>query len=243
MTDSHRFELALVMPVYNEEACIVEVVQSWHRELNRLGIDFVMLVLNDGSKDGTASQLAQFSANKQIVVINKTNSGHGPTILQGYRQAVSDAVWVFQTDSDDEMSPACFAQLWQRREEYAALFGFREGRSQNLGRRLISSVSRLAVGLLFGAGITDVNTPYRLIRSDILAQIIATIPDDTFAPNILISGVIASSHLPVLNLPVPHEGRKSGTVSIVRWRLWRAAARSLLQTIAFGFKGVRVRDL
>jgi glycosyltransferase involved in cell wall biosynthesis len=240
MTGTRRFDLALVMPVYNEEACIAAVVQSWHDELCRLGLNFVMLVMNDGSRDGTAEQLAHFDGNGRIMVITKPNSGHGPTILQGYRQAAEIAEWVFQTDSDDEMSPLYFAQLWQRRNDYPALFGFRADRSQRRGRQLISAVSRLAVGLLFGAGITDVNTPYRLIRSDVLSRIAVAIPDDTFAPNILISGVIACSCLPVLNLPVPHEGRKSGTVSIVSWRLWRAAARSLLQTILFRFKGVKV---
>jgi hypothetical protein len=47
-----QFELALVMPVYNEEQCIAEVVQSWCEELVKLGIDFRMIILNDGSQVG-----------------------------------------------------------------------------------------------------------------------------------------------------------------------------------------------
>lgn len=233
-------ELALVMPVYNEEACIKAVVDSWLAELDRLGIDFRMIILNDGSRDATATKLALFSTNGRIQVINKENSGHGPTILQGYRLAIAQAEWVFQVDSDDEMEAAHFESLWKLRGEYAALFGFRSGRQQNAGRRLISSVSRLSVNLLFGRGVVDVNTPYRLIRSNALKKIVAMIPDDTFAPNILISGALAASRQPVLNLPIPHEGRKSGQVSIVKWRLWKAAACSLLQTLVFRFKYFRV---
>lgn len=236
-----RCELMLVMPVYNEAACICGVVDAWCAELTRLGIDFGMIILDDGSRDATAEKLAVYRDNPRIAVISKENSGHGPTILCGYRLAVERADWVFQTDSDDEMSPVHFQRLWSERRNYPALFGCRAGRRQNPGRRLISAVSRLAVRLLFAPGITDVNTPYRLMRSDLLARIIAAIPADTFAPNILISGVVAASGLPVLNLPVPHEGRKSGTVSIVKWRLWRAACRSLVQTLVFSGKRVKVK--
>jgi len=235
-----RNTLALVMPVYNEEACIVSVMEAWHAELTRLEIDFRMIVLNDGSRDGTAARLTRFAGRERIRVINKENSGHGPTILQGYRLAVEQAEWVFQVDSDDEMGAASFEKLWAERERYAALFGCRSSRQQGAGRRLISAVSRCAVHLLFGKGVVDVNTPYRLMRSSILKDIVALIPDDTFAPNILISGILVALRQPVLNIPVPHQGRKTGQVSIVKWRLWKAAACSLLQTVRFRF--VRFKD-
>jgi dolichol-phosphate mannosyltransferase len=233
-------ELALVMPVYNEDACIEAVIDAWYAELSRLGIDFRMIVLNDGSRDNTEARLSHFAGNEQIQVINKENSGHGRTILQGYRLAVAQAEWVFQVDSDDEMGAAHFEGLWKAREGYAALFGFRSGRQQNVGRKLISSISRLAVEMLFGRGIVDVNTPFRLIRSRLLKEIVAMIPVNTFAPNILISGVLAASNQPLLNIPVPHEGRKTGQVSIVKWRLWKAAACSLMQTAVFRIKYFRV---
>lgn len=229
-------ELALVMPVYNEQVCICNVVDGWYDELTRLGMTFSMIVLNDGSTDGTSNKLATYSDNPHIDVIDKVNSGHGPTILEGYRLAVSRAEWVFQVDSDDEMSHSSFANLWQQREGYVAVFGYREGRQQNIGRSLISAVSRMAVKFLFGQGVIDVNTPYRLMRSSVLGEIIKQIPARTFAPNILISGVIAASKQPILNVPVAHEGRKTGTVSIVKWRLWKAAMLSLFQTITFRAK-------
>lgn len=234
-------ELALVMPVYNEQACICNVIEGWHDELTRLGINFQIIVLNDGSRDETSDKLAGYSSQPRIEVINKENSGHGPTILKGYSLAVQHAEWVFQVDSDDEMSHSHFSDLWQHRNVCAALFGYRKGRQQNIGRSIISAVSRMAVRSLFGKGIIDVNTPYRLMRSCVLKEIINQIPVDTFAPNILISGVIAASNLPILNVPVTHEGRKTGTISIVRWRLWKAAMRSLLQTI--NFRLTRYRQL
>ena len=123
-------ELIVVMPVYNEAECIQNVLSEWRDALENLGIDFQIVALNDGSKDQTATGLEAFAEDARFQIVNKANSGHGPTILEGYRDAVSRAKWVFQVDSDDEMKPASFGELWKRREKYDALFGYRHNREQ-----------------------------------------------------------------------------------------------------------------
>ncbi|MBN1867695.1 glycosyltransferase family 2 protein [Candidatus Sumerlaeota bacterium] len=225
------YDLAVVIPAYNEEACIARVVESWRDVLSGLDIQFRIVVLNDGSRDGTAQALEVFRDDDRIEVANKANSGHGPTILVGYGMACAMADWVFQCDGDDEIKAVHFHEFWKRRDDYDALLGVRVGRVQNAGRRFISAVSRLAVRVLFGRGVGDVNVPYRLIRAGLLKEIVASIPPDTFAPNVIVSGALARARARILNLPVPHEGRTTGSVSIVRWRLWKSAARALWQTI------------
>ena len=224
-------DLAVVMPVYNEADCIVEVIDSWRSMLTEQRIDFRMIVLNDGSRDGTADALKAFAGDGRIEIVNKPNSGHGPTILQGYRRAVEIARWVFQVDSDNEMGPEHFPHFWRIREDYDAILGIRGGREQNAPRRVISAASRLAVGMMYGKGVVDVNVPYRLIRADMLKGIIAQIPADTFAPNVVISGALSRSGVRIWNEKVPFRGRTTGTVSIVKWKLWKSAARALWQTI------------
>ncbi|MEN6626055.1 MAG: glycosyltransferase family 2 protein [Candidatus Sumerlaeia bacterium] len=226
-----QHELVLVMPVYNEEDCIAGVVRQWAEVLERTVPDYKMLVLNDGSRDRTARALEPFANNPKIEIVDKPNSGHGPTILMGYRRAVAEGAWVFQTDSDDEMPAESFPELWGRREDFDFLFGARGGREQSLGRKLISQVSRLAVRLLFKPGVDDVNTPYRLMRAEALAEILPAIPDDAFAPNVIISGLCARRGCRIDNAVVPHRGRRTGSVSIVKWKLWKSAARALVQTI------------
>jgi glycosyltransferase involved in cell wall biosynthesis len=233
---SNRYDLILIMPVYNEEACIESVVNSWIDALEHLNINYLMLVLNDGSRDNTASRLMNFSENKRMRIMNKINSGHGPTILMGYTLAVLEAEWVFQVDSDDELKPDQFNELWQRRDSFDALFGFRIGRNQSASRKIISLISRNVVSKIFGGGILDVNIPYRLIRSGVLKNIIATIPSVSFAPNVLISGALTALRYRIYNHPVNHVNRKTGTVSIVSWKLWKAAFISFVQTIEFRFR-------
>ncbi len=224
------------MPVYNEEACIAQVMADWLGMLEGVVADFRLIVLNDGSRDGTAAALAPFRADPRVEVIDKPNSGHGPTILIGYRRALELADWVFQVDSDDEMPATHFPRLWERRDGYDLLLGIRAGREQGLGRRLISSVSRASVRLLFGHGVADVNSPYRLMRAAALAEFLPFIPADTFAPNVVLSGLFARRRLRIDQLPVPHRGRRTGTASIVRWRLWKSAARAFVQTLRLALR-------
>jgi glycosyltransferase involved in cell wall biosynthesis len=221
----------MVMPVYNEEECIADVVKSWRDTLAGLDIQFRMIVLNDGSRDGTEQALAGFADDDRIEVVNKQNSGHGPTILEGYRSAVTMADWVFQCDSDDEMKAEFFPDLWQKRDEHDALFGVRQGRVQNLARIVISTIARLTVRVFFGRGVVDINTPYRLIRRGLLEQIVQQIPDDTFAPNVIISGSLARAGVRICNHPVPHQNRQTGAVSIVKWKLCKSAVRAFWQTL------------
>lgn len=229
--DPGRFELALVMPVYNEAECIAAVIEKWHAALKACTSSFVMIILNDGSKDDTEQRLEAFWGRPDFAIVNKSNSGHGPTILQGYDLACEAADWVFQTDSDDEMPPDTFAELWRARADHDLLLGVRANRRQNAARWVITRVSRLATRVLFGAGVHDVNTPYRLMRASALKPLLSLIPRDTFAPNVIISGLAARRGWRVFEWPVPYQGRKSGVVSIVRWKLWRAAFRAFRQTV------------
>ena len=224
-------DLAIVMPVCNEQACIARVIGSWLAMFAELSISFRMIVINDGSRDGTAQSLDAFLGVPHVEIIHKANTGHGPTVLMGYRKAVSEARWVFQCDSDDEMSAIHFPRMWETRDAYDAIIGIRTGRRQTATRRFISACSRVTVRGLFGKAVADVNAPYRLIRSELLREIIALMNDDTFAPNVVISGALSACGARVSNLPVPHEYRRTGSVSIVKWKLWKAAGQSLWQTI------------
>ena len=228
-------ELIAVIPVYNEAECIVEVIQSWKQVFAGLNIDFSILVLNDGSKDNTGAELAKLIKDDRVEVVNKANSGHGPTILRGYGLAAQKAEWIFQVDSDNEMSAEYFSSIWSQRSGYDFLIGIRHHRVSPLPRRLITAFSRFSVWMLFGWGITDVNCPYRLMKRQFLLEALELLPADTFAPNVIISGLALKKHLRIYQTLVPHIQRKTGKVSIVKWNLWKSAIKSFFQTIKFGF--------
>jgi dolichol-phosphate mannosyltransferase len=231
VTGSLGLDLSIVMPVYNEGAVIADVVSAWCRTFERLEINHECRVYDDGSTDDTASALDDLAAaHPGVVVTHQANAGHGPTILRGYREARGQ--WVFQIDSDDEMGTDAFQEFWSRRDQYDFLVARRDGRQSPLARHLISAFSRLTVRLAFGRSVWDVNCPYRLMRRDPLMRLLTRVPEGTFAPNVILTGLAAQAGLRLGELPVPHRGRKTGKVSLFGLGAWKAAWRCFRETVS-----------
>lgn len=231
-TSVGKCDLVVVMPVYNEEAVIEKAVQQWCSVLEGLNLQFRLLVLNDGSRDGTKNVLDAYSPSSNLHVVHKKNSGHGPTILQGYRDAVTTASWVFQTDSDMEMLPEDFPVFWDQRAEFDFLIGDRQGRGGPVTRRLVTWILRWVLRIFYGPGIQDANCPFRLMRSEPLAPMLDQLPDDTFAPNAVLSGAFVAKSLRIKQIPVDFYPRSTGEVSIKHWKLLKGAALSFWQVFS-----------
>lgn len=232
-------QLSVIIPAYNEEGAIAGVVTGWAAELARHGIDYEIRVYNDGSRDRTGQVVEELArANPRIVAIAQANRGHGATVLRGYDEAASD--WIFQVDGDGEIGPGDFGQFWQRRNEFDFLIGHRADRQSALGRRIISAVSRQAVRVLFGSGVHDVNTPYRLMRRAAITPLLPLV-QGTFAPNVILAGLAVRAGLRVYQAPVHHRSRTAGVVSIGGWKLWRSAIRSFRETVVVGLAYSRRR--
>ncbi|MEQ6123913.1 glycosyltransferase family 2 protein [Pseudotenacibaculum sp. MALMAid0570] len=229
-------ELKIIIPVYNEEGAISDVISDWTQTLNSLEIDYTIYTFNDGSKDQTLNILNQLAKeNQKLYVVDKPNSGHGPTILKGYKENL-DAQWLFQIDSDNELKANEFEKFWKARNDFDFLIGYRIQRNSPLPRIITTLISRLTVGFFYGNRVKDVNAPFRLIRTSKFHDDILRIPDDTFAPNLIVSGIANLRKLRIQQFPVTHHHRETGEVSIKKWKLFKAAFKSLIQTIMFRFK-------
>lgn len=229
-------DLIVVLPVYNEAQIIQTVIEDWATTLRALNIDFEIRAYNDGSTDDTLTKLRDIvHTHPELNIIEKPNSGHGPTILKGYRDA--DATYIFQVDSDNEMKAKYFALLWKERNNYDCIMGKRAFSFKvPLPRRIVSYMAKMAVRFFYGSGISDVNVPYRLMRKDKFIDIFTAIPADTFAPNVIISGMVIRNKLRIKDFFIPTDFRATGTVSIQRMRLLKVAIRSFRETIAFAVR-------
>jgi dolichol-phosphate mannosyltransferase len=224
------------MPVYNEVACIKQVLTSWTSTLTQLGIHFRLIVIDDGSTDGTSGILESLRGEPWIEIITQKNAGHGPALLTGYARAVEMAQWVFQTDSDDEMDPADFPALWQRKDTFEAGFGVRQRSRRGPVRRAITATSRWMVRLLFGGAVEDVNVPFRLIPSHFLRALLPTIPPKSFAPNVMIAAAFGQSQLRIYNHPLRNRPRQTGISFKRELSVFLGAARALWQVLFFSIK-------
>ena len=231
--NSQKIDLAVIIPVYNEEGSIEKVINKWNNELLQTSINFKIHVYNDGSKDKTLHILNRLKVcNKNLIVHNKQNSGHGPTILQGYCEN-SYAEWIFQADSDDEIEPEAFHKFWVCRDKYEIIIGRRTERNSPLSRTIISYTARFLTSILYGMSVFDVNCPYRLIKTSSFKDCFSSIPKSTFAPNVIVSGYAAWQRLRTAEIEVLFKPRATGEVSIKRLKLFKAAVVSGWQVVAY----------
>lgn len=210
-------ELAVVMPIYNEAANIEAVVTEWVTEFERLGISFVLLAVNDGSKDGTGAVLKTLADRYPgVVPVERQNSGHGRACRAGYMLAIErGAEWTLQIDSDGQCDPGFFAAFWQERAEADAIFGVRRSRDDGPARVLISTICRAGTSLLCGMDLKDVNVPYRLMRTSALNEALKRVPADFDMQNTALT--LALRRAPALRwkyVPIHFRDRQGGTNSI-----------------------------
>lgn len=229
-------ELTIIVPVYNEKEVIGKVIDKWSKQLSSLNINFEIKAFNDGSKDNSLDMLYKAKTTcPNLTVIDKPNSGHGPTILKGYKESI-DSEWLFQMDSDDEIAPDYFPELWNNRDKFDFLIGNRKNRNTPIARKVISWISRVTIRVFYGSKVFDVNCPYRLMKSNMVKDFLQTIPDNTLAPNLIIAGMASKKRLKVFQKIVKFELRTTGEVSIKKWKLLKFSAKSFQQTISFRFK-------
>ena len=224
-------DVAVVIPVFNEEKLIGECINEWLNVLDLVNLNYEILIIDDGSSDATISIVERYGDNQNVQLIIKQNEGHGPTILAGYKRAVGIAEWVFQADSDNEISPNQFSALWSRRQGQDAVIAWRQGRNQTTVRRLVTFFARVTTKVLFRCHLRDVNIPFRLIRSETLTILLEKIPSDTFAPNIALSGALFLMNYQVEECPVIFNERIVGESSLSNLGAVRKGGRALLELV------------
>jgi len=226
-----KYDLVVVIPVYDEEEIIKEVIQDWLNELKRHNITFLLYVIDDGSKDNTPLILQKISSNNEnLEIMLKHNEGHGLTILQGYKKWCNEADYIFQVDSDNEIKANFFSDFWRMKSDL--VIGIRVGRKQSFFRKILTKGSLLLGKILKQKQtIKDLNCPYRLYKTQTFCKIFDKVIDNTFAPNVILSMIAQKLNLKVENIPVKYEYRTTGVDSINKYKAIKIAFIAFIDVI------------
>ncbi|MDP3093794.1 MAG: glycosyltransferase family 2 protein [bacterium] len=166
-------KLSVIIPVFNEEKTIVQVIEQvlaqetgeWQKEI---------VVVDDGSTDSTGEKLKAFSGRIKVFRHGK-NLGKGAALQTGFTAATGEAVII--QDADLEYDPADWPKMleeFERDEKLVAVYGSRELSPKRRGYfHYVLGVKFLSflVNLLFGSHLTDVYTCYKLFRTDFLRSL------------------------------------------------------------------------
>ena len=225
--DAHGgFQLAVVLPVHNEEASIERVLREWWMEVERQTPSFRFLVVDDGSTDRTPAVLAnlQSELGNQLLCECSDNRGHGQACLAGYRWAAElGARHVLQIDSDGQCDPCYFARLWALRGVAPVVYGRRVRRDDGFGRLLASTLLRHLVRMVTGARCTDPNVPYRLMQMSVTSPFVRRVPTDFDLANVALAVLLARAGVPEQSVPIRFGKRYGGQPSV---RLVALAAKA-----------------
>jgi cellulose synthase/poly-beta-1,6-N-acetylglucosamine synthase-like glycosyltransferase len=174
--------LCVCIPTYNEAGNVERMVRAVLDATEPLGMDVTVLVIDDGSPDGTgdiADRLAE--ADLRVAVLHRREkSGIGPAYLAGFRWALErDADLIVQMDCDFSHDPADIQRLVAAAETADVVLGSRyvdggEVRDWPLGRRLISRGGCWYARTLLGLGIRDLTGGFKCFRRDALATLITS---------------------------------------------------------------------
>ncbi len=221
-----------VMPAYNEEANIEDVIKQWHpvcERINAEGNEAKLVIANDGSKDNTFDIMQGLQSQYPFLVpLDKPNFGHGATVLYLYRYAIAHkADYIFQTDSDGQTLPEEFWQMWNNRDKFDFQIGTRGGRQDGASRVFVTKTLRLVVWLMFHVWVQDANTPFRLMRADRLQPILAVIPCDYNLANVAVSAIAVRWHYNIGWYPITFRPRQGGVNSINMKRIFKIGVKAL----------------
>jgi glycosyltransferase involved in cell wall biosynthesis len=236
--------LSYFFPAHNEEANLAGLVEEALATLPGLATTFEIIVVNDGSRDGTAAIADELAAaNPDVVraVHHPTNLGYGSALRSGLGAARYELVAF--TDGDRQFHVADLGRLAERLAAADApdvVVGFRIKRADPLIRTIYARVYRLANRVLFGLRVTDVDCACKLFRREALDGLRVESGGAFFSAELLIK--LRAAGRSVAEVGVPHYPRTAGSATgakpsvvlravkdfwLLRLRMWSNRERAL----------------
>ncbi len=208
-----KFSLSVVIPAFNEAATIGGLVSA----VRALHPDCEIIVINDGSTDGTAAAAAEAGA---TVYSHPYNIGNGAAIKSGIRVAGGE-VLVFM-DGDNQHAPEDIARLLEGIPTFDMVVGARSLRSQaSWGRALGNKLYNWMASYVAKFPIKDLTSGFRCVKAEIARNFLYLLPNTYSYPTTLTLGVLRNGGS-VKYIPIQTMKRKAGKSQI---RLFKDGVR------------------
>jgi glycosyltransferase involved in cell wall biosynthesis len=164
--------LSIFFPAYNDGGTIASMVIRSVKTASELTPDFEIIIVDDGSADGTADVADELARTYPQVkaVHHPINRDYGAALQTGFRSATKELI--FYTDGDAQYDPTELAVLWEKLTPGVDVVnGYKISRSDPMHRIVIGRVYHHIVSALFGLTLRDVDCDFRLMRRAIFEKI------------------------------------------------------------------------
>ena len=221
------------MPAHNESANLRWLLPHLGRTLPRLAGEFEVVIVDDGSVDGTeqvAEELGRQLSLRLKVIRHPSKQGYGSAVGDGLRAA--DLEYAAFLDADGQLDPADLALLLPALERADLVAGWRRSREDPALRSLVSGVFNLLVRVLFRLPVRDVDCALKVVRTDVLRRF--ELRARSAVINAELYYKVRRSGGSFEQVPVPHHarrlGRRSGARLVPILRAIRDLVRLRVQT-------------
>ena len=176
--------ISVIIPAFNEEQTIEQVVKA----VSSLRIDKQVIVVNDGSTDGTYKALEKLRATYELTVVHcEENRGKGFAIRNGLPYVKGEAVVI--QDADMELDPADLTELVKplEKQNVQIVYGsrFLNGRGNaSLHNFIANRILATYTNLLYGCRITDESTGYKAFSTELITRLELTCEGFEFCPEV-----------------------------------------------------------
>ncbi len=216
-------KLSVVIPAYNEVATVENLLRRVAGAPLPEGLDLEMVVVDDGSSDGTRDLLRDLEtrgAPPFRLIEHPVNRGKGAALRTGFEQATGDIVLV--QDADLEYNPRDYPVLLQPilEDEADVVYGSRFLGGPHrvlffwhyLGNQFLTMLSNMLTDL----NLSDMETCYKVFRTEVLRSL--TLHSDRFGIEPEITAKVAKAKVRIYEVPISYHGRTYAEGKKIGWR-------------------------
>jgi glycosyltransferase involved in cell wall biosynthesis len=220
--------LSIIVPVFNERNTVGECIRRVREA--PLSIDREIIVVDDGSEDGTLDIVKRLSDSTLRVVQHPNNLGKGAAVRRGIEAASGDLIVI--QDADLEYDPRDLTRLLRPLQEGQArvVYGSRfTGERRNMffwhwvGNRFLSFVTNI----LFNTTLSDMETCYKMFDADFLRSLRLTADRFEFEPEVTAAALRMGER--IWEVPISYAGREMHEGKKITWRDGFPALLTLLR--------------
>jgi glycosyltransferase involved in cell wall biosynthesis len=195
--------VTFIVPVYNEEATVGSVLER----IEALPLGKQLVIVDDGSTDGTAEILSQWDGRLPTTIIRQPNRGKGAAVRAAIPHITGEIVVIQDADGEYDPADVVFgSRLSGGQPQRAYLFW------HLVGNRFLT----LLTNILFNTTLSDMETGYKAFRADVLRSL--DLRRDDFGIEPEIAGKVCLRHLRLFQIPIAYYGRSYGEGKNITWR-------------------------
>ncbi len=164
-------KLSVFFPLFNEEGNVENTVKKAVEVLNRLHLEYEIILVNDGSKDNTAKVIDKIvKENSKVRAIgHDKNLGYGEALKSGFYNAKYDTI--VYTDGDGQFDFSEISKFLEKIDDYDLLIGYRIKRQDPFFRILFKAGWKLSLFAFFRLTLKDVDCGFKMVKKSVLEKI------------------------------------------------------------------------